>query len=107
MGSLQRTSRPSPITALPKEAKKTTTTTKLKQNYKNSLPRPSHPAKTLYPSVKFTNTTMRKVNLKKQFNDLILPPIFAFKDPSVVTVDTCVRSEVYDVETNARWQVTR
>ena len=50
---------------------------------------------------------MRKVNLKKQFNDLILPPIFAFKDPSVVTVDTCVRSEVYDVETNARWQVTR
>ena len=60
MGSLQRTSRPSPITALPKEAKKTTTTTKLKQNYKNSLPRPSHPAKKLYPSVKFTNTTIRR-----------------------------------------------
>ena len=46
MGSLQRTSRPSPITALLKEAKKKQQQQrKQKQNYKNSLPRPSHPAK--------------------------------------------------------------
>ena len=32
---------------------------------------------------------MRKVHLKKQFNDLILPPIFAFKDLSVAIKRLC------------------
>ena len=53
MGSLQRTFRPSPITTLPKKAKKQQQQQQRQQrqqrqqqqNYKNSLPRPSHPAK--------------------------------------------------------------
>ena len=50
MGSLRRTSRPSTITALPKKAKQQQQQQQQQQrqqqqNYKNSLPRPSHPAK--------------------------------------------------------------